>query len=652
MFLRIGLLILTCSALCLAQPWQWERVEADVYNISGFPPEQFVGFNYFNEICADYDGDGADEYFRDFGDYFVIGNLIATNPPHWETQVYSQNLSGGSFRAGAEAMHLDRDGRKELILFGPEVRCYKWVSSDPWTWERHDELLDGLWFPEETYDAALGDYDGDGLLNLVAYTGNPEAEFYERDANGVWQTDSAWAWAQEGLFFDGDFDNDGDEDFATVWLLLHLDDTESQLYENTGSGIVQHGNLSDRFVIVGPGGGDLDGDGEWEFLSNSNSGPMRYSPFGYHLQEVEPDTGFVRVTASRSLGSPDGIIEARFHTTFGQRYAVTQYAGGSHYCPWSDCFRVAIRNDLQWEFYDVGLDRGQGGPGRLSFGYLNGDNQLDVLQVAYLYEGSYVEHWFAALWDGTEQSDHFGPAIELTQFGAGQNNTFTSPQLCEVDGSFGSELAMLRETDETDALPVFYEVSGSWPNLIFSERADWSVGEWPTFELIRMADLDNDGYSELLGRTAAEWQSWFYRNGVWVEYRNILPEFTSSDLSFFDYDNDGDLDLFTLDDVYLSLSPSSADEPSSLLPEQFSLSAYPNPFNGEVRLEFELRQDRHVSLIIYDLAGRKVQTLLDNERLRGSQTLHWDAAGLTSGVYFAKLSTAGLATVTKLLLIR
>jgi hypothetical protein len=331
---------------------------------------------------------------------------------------------------------------------------------------------------------------------------------------------------------------------------------------------------------------------------------------------------------------------------------VNQYFGGSFQCPWGDCFRLIARGDLQWESYDFGLPWQSFGPGRLSLGNLNGDDHKDVLQVAYNRAAPPEEHWFLALWTGNEQSDFYSSIFELTQFASGPDSSFTSPQLCEIDGTHGAELVVLFEMTGGDARPVFYEIAGAWPNLIFTRRDEWGVGEWPTFERIRLADIDGDGLSELMGLANGEWQSWFYRQGAWGEYRNILPEFESSDVSFVDYDADGDLDLFTLADVYLNLTPDAADDPPVFVPQTLSLSTYPNPFNGEVHFVYELAVSGEVSLTLFDIQGRIVQTLLAERQAVGRHELAWDAGDLTSGVYFAKLEGMGGNRVAKLLLVK
>ena len=83
----------------------------------------------------------------------------------------------------------------------------------------------------------------------------------------------------------------------------------------------------------------------------------------------------------------------------------------------------------------------------------------------------------------------------------------------------------------------------------------------------------------------------------------------------------------------------------------------PNPFNPSTRIRFELSQDEHVHLAVYDLAGRLVRTLLNKPMVRGSSSIVWDGtdhAGrhLRSGVYFYRITTPTFLDTRKLTLLK
>ena len=82
------------------------------------------------------------------------------------------------------------------------------------------------------------------------------------------------------------------------------------------------------------------------------------------------------------------------------------------------------------------------------------------------------------------------------------------------------------------------------------------------------------------------------------------------------------------------------------------LSAYPNPFNPETHLKFDLARSGKVSLAIYNVNGNIVAMLTDGWYPAGAHEISFDASELTSGVYFAKLSASDFQRTMKLLLIK
>jgi len=78
----------------------------------------------------------------------------------------------------------------------------------------------------------------------------------------------------------------------------------------------------------------------------------------------------------------------------------------------------------------------------------------------------------------------------------------------------------------------------------------------------------------------------------------------------------------------------------------------PNPFNPSTVASFELRVTSHVSLRIYDTAGRLVTTLVNGWREAGSHQVTWDASGLPSGLYFCRMQAGDFRAVQKMMLVK
>jgi len=94
----------------------------------------------------------------------------------------------------------------------------------------------------------------------------------------------------------------------------------------------------------------------------------------------------------------------------------------------------------------------------------------------------------------------------------------------------------------------------------------------------------------------------------------------------------------------------SVEENASQLPESFSLSQnYPNPFNPSTTIEYQLPQRTFVLLKIYDILGREVATLVNEEKNAGVFKITWNASHFSSGVYFLRMTADQFSSAKKLL---
>jgi hypothetical protein len=73
-------------------------------------------------------------------------------------------------------------------------------------------------------------------------------------------------------------------------------------------------------------------------------------------------------------------------------------------------------------------------------------------------------------------------------------------------------------------------------------------------------------------------------------------------------------------------------------PTAFSLQQnYPNPFNPTTSIKYQIPNTSHVVLMVYDVLGQEVATLVNEVRGPGAYTARWDASGASSGVYFCRM---------------
>lgn len=97
----------------------------------------------------------------------------------------------------------------------------------------------------------------------------------------------------------------------------------------------------------------------------------------------------------------------------------------------------------------------------------------------------------------------------------------------------------------------------------------------------------------------------------------------------------------------------SATSNTSNIPGAFELHQnYPNPFNPSTYISFSLPVRTRVKLTVYDMLGRVVKTLADNSFEPGNHKVVFDAAGLSSGIYFYSISTPGFSSTKRMAFIK
>ena len=121
-----------------------------------------------------------------------------------------------------------------------------------------------------------------------------------------------------------------------------------------------------------------------------------------------------------------------------------------------------------------------------------------------------------------------------------------------------------------------------------------------------------------------------------------------------DFNYLGALDLYAIRfDTSLSLpDPLGFSQIPNYVPKYYNLfQNFPNPFNPETRIKFNLPKEGKVSIKIFDVLGRIVYTKEEYEKA-GSYELTFDGSSLASGVYFYRIESGGFVDSKKMVLIR
>lgn len=92
---------------------------------------------------------------------------------------------------------------------------------------------------------------------------------------------------------------------------------------------------------------------------------------------------------------------------------------------------------------------------------------------------------------------------------------------------------------------------------------------------------------------------------------------------------------------------------SSEIPGAFSLKQnYPNPFNPETNIQFSLPKSEFVSIKVYDILGKEIASLVNEQKPAGTYQVDYKAMNLTSGVYFYKMQAGAFTDIKRMTLLK
>ena len=179
-----------------------------------------------------------------------------------------------------------------------------------------------------------------------------------------------------------------------------------------------------------------------------------------------------------------------------------------------------------------------------------------------------------------------------------------------------------------------------------------------------LPDMNSDGYDEFLVNSA------IYYGGAAIDTTADVSfpyqAYQAIDLDAF-YDFDNSLRLLVgspYDDaagpgmgrvsVYSSSVVNGIDPgQSGVMPTQFALKQnYPNPFNPTTTIKYSVTEVSKVSLILFNLLGQEIITLVNDEKPAGNYSVNFNAANLPSGVYFYRLQAGNFIETKKMILLK
>jgi DNA-binding beta-propeller fold protein YncE len=208
-----------------------------------------------------------------------------------------------------------------------------------------------------------------------------------------------------------------------------------------------------------------------------------------------------------------------------------------------------------------------------------------------------------------------------------------------------------------------YSTSSKGPIIPDLVQYVFPIDNHPPLPLISSVDTDADGFVYVLDT----FHHWIVILGPNLNGLDKYGE-QGYEPGQFDYPSDIyiDGDEMQICELYadssgiqtLLINNGSPKRDPGQLPGKFYLAQnYPNPFNSNTMIMFELREPGNVKIVIYDILGRKVTTLVDNKMSAGSHSEIWNGTNfagrvVASGIYFYRLETDRNAATKKLLLLK
>jgi len=138
----------------------------------------------------------------------------------------------------------------------------------------------------------------------------------------------------------------------------------------------------------------------------------------------------------------------------------------------------------------------------------------------------------------------------------------------------------------------------------------------------------------------------FMQNTFFTDYEFQRVYFTSIDTGWI---------AGNIGTIYKTIngSVSKVNQPVIILPEKYSLfQNYPNPFNPKTYIKFSIPKRNSVKIVIYNILGMMVETLIDKRYDEGDHEVYWNAEKYPSGVYFYKIITADFSETKRMVFVK
>ena len=561
------------------------------------------------------------------------------------TDVFSGTYFGSSW--------VDADNDGKLDLYVNRKAIYKNLGGGNFT-----QTGTGMQNQSGNLSNTWSDYNNDGFIDCwVTSTGASNSFLYKNNGDGSFTKvtsgvigDSAYntgwgcAW--------GDYDNDGYTDLIIAAANnFGVVNHPNRLYHNSGDGSftrVDMPGLTDTLApFTVPTWNDYDQDGDMDLFIGT--GPGGSAAVDCLYKNLLKETGTATLTRLNLPPLSTDLVD-------GQVWNLIDYDNDGDLDAFLTNYASSLPNNL----------------------YKN--NNGTYVRMTEAQVGSIVSDlglFLANLW-GDFNNDGYIDCIVTRQGGQTSlynnngNGTFTRIDSSSIASSFGNYGATAGDYDNNGTLDLYLTGSTDSKGLY---RNDLSNGnKWINIKCTGGGPQSSLSNKSAVG-TKVKAKATINGIPVW-QYREVSSQNSFNSMNMLNvhmgFGNASVIDSLViiwprgLKETFTNVSLNSfynategqgivsdISNGSILLPEGFRLyQNYPNPFNPSTLIGYQLSANNFVSLKIFDIAGKEISTIVNNNQPAGNYEVTFDGGGLSSGIYFYKLSAGDFSETKKMSLVK
>ncbi len=526
----------------------------------------------------------------------------------------------------------DNDGANEIIVgTSTGIEIYNTDGT------RQTDSLPYIPWNNYMIPIAVGNLDGDDIDDFVAIGYNPAMLYGYPSSGEPFETyigvfpniDNYFATEHEFPRVSlKDIDNDGLDEIHVFFYNYAL--SKAFLFKNDGTPIRTFNYYSEYLPV------DLDNDGLDEIYTSSRG-------FGM-LWQIEPYTGHVKDSLLISMNGSNFFVMGMsgYDIDKDSVYELIVYGYYYDFGYWIYAFEEGLNLIDGWP-HDMAIDN-YVVPTVPILGDLDGDTEPEYLTTFFDISASYVLAWHL---DGSPYLPGSYNGLLAT---SPEPSVMNMLLLADMDADGGTDVISCADNDMFNTFNA--QRIYAWDNeaKLLTGFPIVTVSDFFTSDRFTPAigDINGDGNVDMIMTTPDEAL-------IFVNFPETPYNLAASPVPSWRYNrrmnNLGQLPGHGIPTDF-------AGNDTRLIPGNYELlQNYPNPFNPMTWVEYSLPAKSHVELVVYNILGQKVKTLVDAENTAGKHIVSWDGRNdngsrVSSGIYFYSLKSGDFSETRKMMFLR